>query len=427
MKNKIILNKNEIMDILDCDYSNISNVISDKCGIVNAIMERYELEEYGLKMYQCLSADTRKLFGLSRDVSSGGLGISEEKKDALIGCIAEAIERYCMSYIPKKDLYRNCWKNIEEKHKVNNFYLYSDNQYLEYEKFYNPKKDEIYWVKVKSVTNRNDNDYIYWPASLVYLPYEIEKSVAELTSTGMAAGTTVESSIESGLLELIERDSLMINFKQRLNPPKIDLDTIDNEKIKILINKIKEKYNIVTYKLYSDLKIPTYLSYIWNGEGKKIHYGIGAATNLDSDIAIYKSLKECLFTYFYSKNIMDLRKTDKNKISTLYEHFLYYQGNNFINLLFDSETIEYKREVFTFQEILDDLKKNDINVYYKELTTKDIETTGLHVIRVIAVGLIDLNKTYKYLRLGANRFWDVPKKLGLKYNDDLSTKPHPFP
>lgn len=72
-------------------------------------------------------------------------------------------------------------------------------------------------------------------------------------------------------------------------------------------------------------------------------------------------------------------------------------------------------------------KIDGINIYYKELTTNDVKSTGLHVIRVVAVGLIDLNKTYKYVRLGANRFWNVPKKLGLKCNDNLSTMPHPFP
>ncbi len=353
MKNKVIFKKSDITDILGQEYKNLSEVISDKFGIINAIMERHELDEYGLKMFQCLSADTRKLFNLKRDVSSGGLGISKNKQEALVGCIAEAIERYCMSYIPETELYKDYWEKLDKEHKVGNFYLYSEDQYLEYNNFLNPMKDKIYWTKMYSL---NKNKYIYWPASLVYLPFEIDKPVAELTSTGMAAGSSIQMSIQSGLLELIERDSLMINFKQRLNPPEIDLNTIENEDVKQLINKIKEEYNIKTYKLYTDLKVPTYLSYIWNKEGKEIHYGIGAATNLDSDISIYKSLKECLFTNFYSKNIMDLRKDNVDKINTLYEHFLYYQGSNFNDLLFDSKTIKYTREVFSFDEIVEDLE-----------------------------------------------------------------------
>ena len=48
------------------------------------------------------------------------------------------------------------------------------------------------------------------------------------------------------LLELIERDALMINFMQRLNPPEIDIDTIEGENKK-LIEKIKKEYNIKIY------------------------------------------------------------------------------------------------------------------------------------------------------------------------------------
>lgn len=76
--NKLILNKNEILKVLGQDYANLSDIFSDKFGIINAMLERHELDQYNLYMYQCLSANTVNLFGLSREVSSGGLGVSED-------------------------------------------------------------------------------------------------------------------------------------------------------------------------------------------------------------------------------------------------------------------------------------------------------------------------------------------------------------
>ena len=73
------------------------------------------------------------------------------------------------------------------------------------------------------------------------------------------------------------------------------------------------------------------------------------------------------------------------------------------------------------------MKKNNINVYFKELTTDDIKDTGIKVVKVIAPSLIDLNKSHIYPRLGAKRFFEVPKKLGLEYSDNLTAMPHPFP
>ena len=59
-KNKLILNKKEIISILGKEYEMLTNIFSDKFGIVNAMLERHELDKYGLFMYQCLSAYTTK-------------------------------------------------------------------------------------------------------------------------------------------------------------------------------------------------------------------------------------------------------------------------------------------------------------------------------------------------------------------------------
>ena len=124
---------------------------------------------------------------------------------------------------------------------------------------------------------------------------------------------------------------------------------------------------------------------------------------------------------------MDARQGDPKKIKTLYEHFLYYQGDNFKKLLFNSESINYKKEVISFNNLLNNLKSQNIDVYYKELTTDDIKKTGIKVVKVIAPSLIDLNKSHIYPRLGAERFFLVPEKLNLKFNKELTEMPHPFP
>ena len=422
-KNKLIFNPKEIIKIIGEEYKELSSIFSDKIGIVNVILKRNELEEYGLKMYQCLSADTKVLFNLSRDVSSGGLGISSDEKSAVISCIAEAIERYCMSYVPKTEIKKMKWNEINNEEKITDYQLYTDTQYEQNPQYVNPKKEAIYWTRINSI---EDGKYLYWPSSLIYLPFELSKTVAETSSTGMAAGFSINDCIVSGLLELIERDSLMINFSKRLNPPEIDINTLNIEN-KEFVDKISKNYKIKIYKLYSDIKIPTYLCFIYNGEGKKLHYGIGASTNLDSNKAIDKALKECLFTYYYSLNIMDLRKNNPDEISTLYEHFLYYQGELFEKLLFESEKIKYIREIYTFDDVKKDLKSNGLKIYYKDLTTEDIRFTNLKVVKVIVPGLIDLNKTHKMQRLAAKRFNDVPNKIGINAKDGLSKQPHPFP
>ena len=237
IKNKLILNKKEILKILGNEYKGLTDIFSDKFGIVNAMLERYELNKYNLYMYQCLSANTIDLFNVSREVSSGGLGVNENKKIAMTSCLAEALERYCMSYIPKKEIVKKRKRELTSENTFSIFHIYSDEQYKNLNMFLNPNIDEIEWTKIYSI--HDNKQYKYWPASLIYLPYDLNKPVAETTSTGMAAGFTLDECVQSGLLELIERDALMINFMQRLNPPEIDIETITGINKK-LIKKIKD-------------------------------------------------------------------------------------------------------------------------------------------------------------------------------------------
>lgn len=424
MSDNYLLNHQEIYDILGEKHRNLSLIVSDKFGIVNAILSRKELDKYNLFMYQCLSANIKKLINVDRDISSGGLGVNEDKKSALIGCIAEAIERYCISFYDDDDLLYCRKDDLSANEILIPYNLYSNYQYKQNVNFANPNTDFIHWDKVFSVTS--PSVWKYYPASLIYMPFQSSKIVAETTSTGLAAGFRLEDCILSGLLELIERDAIMINFAQRLNPVEINLDSFKKDNRKFIDN-IKEEYNVKIYKLYSDIDVPIYCSIIWNKWKGKIHYGIGACANLDSDIAVNKSLKESLFTYFYSKNIMDLKTNNLSKIKTLYEHFLYYQGDNFNKLLFDSKIIDYVRNITSYEQLLASLNKNKIQIYYKELTTEDVFDTKLRVVRVVTDQLIDINKNHSLARLGASRFWDVPKKLGLKCDETLSYLPHPFP
>ena len=154
MKNKLILNKEEILNILGEEYSSLTDVFSDKFGIINAMLERHELDRYNLYMYQCLSANTTELFNSSREVSSGGLGVNENKKIAMTSCLAEALERYCISYIPACEIVKKSKKELKQNETFNDFATYSFEQYENFSSFLNPYTDTIEWTKIYSIYDR---------------------------------------------------------------------------------------------------------------------------------------------------------------------------------------------------------------------------------------------------------------------------------
>jgi len=426
-KNKLYLNIENLP--LSADLKNkVKFIFSDKIGIINAILERYEYRKFGLFCFQSLSPQTTVLFDTEREVSSGGLGISTNRQEALMGSIGEAIERYCMSYVSEDKLIYCRYNEIDNKFKPRRLELYTPYQYKKFKLFLsNPYKDKIHWIKIKSIINQGK--LIYWPASLVYLPFNMSKPVAENTSTGLSSHFSIKEAIKRGILEVIERDALMINFYRQLDPPEIDLDSITDSSLKFYIDKIKEKsFNYKLYLLYTDVKIPVCLGYIWKIYKDNLHFGIGACAALSLKEAIIKTIKECLFTYYYSKNLMGLKPKNKFEINALYEHFLFYQDKKFFKLLFKSGKIPYRPWKVSFNYLLKTLKKENLDAFYVDLTTKDVFKTGLRVVRVVIPGMIDINKNYFLVRQAASRFYSVPQKLKLKPRlRKLYNLPHPFP
>jgi ribosomal protein S12 methylthiotransferase accessory factor len=428
MRNNIVSDPSSLPFLSSAEREIVSAVFSEKVGVINAVLKRYELSHYGLYMYQCLSADTREVWGLSKDVSSGGLGLDFDERRAFLACLGEAIERYCMSFPTNKSWLTKEWRKLSRNLKPVKLSLHTPNQYISNGALDDPSKKAVPWVKLKGAFEPKKS--IYWPASLVSLPYNLSwGKVGEATSTGVSAHPDRDMAIQGGLLEIIERDALMINFYQQLCPPQIDLGSlIGSSPDSAFIKKIRKSYHVVIYRLFSDVNIPITLAYIWrNNSSKGVHFGIGAAADLDLDMAINKSLREALFTYFYSWHLMDLKQDDPDLIPSLHQHFLFYQGHRFQMLLKEGGSIGYSPERYDKKHLVDQLEINDLTPYYLDLTTPDIKGSGISVIRTVVPGLIDLNRTHNLLREGAERFWSVPKKLGINTRKGLSSWPHPFP
>ena len=274
MKHNLHINKL----ILKKEDGGIKKLFSPHFGIINGILKRNELDHFNLKMYQSLSSNTSSLFNLKREISSGGLGIDRNDYFALLSCIGESVERYCVSYFNSKTAIFDNYNKLPNKYKIcSNFALYSNKQYSELSNnFINPTNDKIYWSKIKGIFN---NSEVYWPSSLIFLPFEKQLCVAETTSTGLSAHTDKNKAIWSGLFETIERDSLMISVVNKLPVNEIDLSSeIYTNKF---IRKIKKKYNVRIFRLNNDLGLPVFLSLIYNMTKDGVHYGIGASVNFD--------------------------------------------------------------------------------------------------------------------------------------------------
>jgi ribosomal protein S12 methylthiotransferase accessory factor len=426
---EIYLRLDELAKTVKVSLDRYMPIYSHVNGIINATLERTYFQRYGLYLYQCISGKIQELGSFSREPSSGGLGVADNREEALLACFGEAIERYCMSWVDEGKITTAKWCDLPDKYRPSVLKHYTDEQYVDNPEYVDPKCVTLEWVLTKKLAS--NMGAMYWPASLIYIPYERGARIAEVTSTGVASHVNIQQAYQSGVLEIIERDAIILNHVKQLYPPHIELNTISG-KARKLIERLREEYDIRVYELYTDTGVPTYLSYIWQDKDANgdFHFGIGGASGLLSEQAVYKSLLECVFTFRYGYNMMKDRQADKDKICTLYEHFLYYQdrGRFHDELLTARKCIAFTHKELTFDDVMKKIEQIGYSVYAYDLTSPDILPIGIHVVRTIIPGFMDMNAKHSLIRKASDRFNMFSKNTGVTSGvDGYNPEPHPMP
>lgn len=353
------------------------------------------------------------------------------KNKSVISAIGEAIERYCPSFENQNfitDAYVNMKKKYTNILDINSFSQKSiesnSDKYID-----NSKK--INWVEGTDLTN---NKKIYIPESLVYFPYKIKDDlIREESTTGLACGDTLDMAIYNGICECIERDAFSLCWLNKYISPQIDIETIDDIDLNKVIRKIKE-YDLKLYirNITTNLGIPVYCAIIKNNNydnNRPIRY-IATKAGIDFKSTIMSLLGEALGGYIslaalYSNNI-SIPQSPKY-IKTLEDHSLYYGKYELEHIMkiLENDDLKYnfKKElnnkVFNKTEfILNKLKESNIDIYYVDVTTRDIKDLGIYVVRVLSSKLQYLE--HNNLSINKYRFKEDIDLL------DINKEPYPF-
>ena len=179
----------------------------------------------------------------------------------------------------------------------------SDNQIKNNkELFYWDENSKFEWTIARDYLNDKD---ILVPAQVaswgqyaeVKEPYIFNK-----TSNGCGAAYNKEDAFKSAVLELIQRDAFFQYWNNNLSPDIIDDSSITSEKIKHLLNILKEQgFKIYLLNMTKKAKIPTVCAVI----GKvNTGYFVGASTAYTMESALYRAIEESFAAYvWYFENL----------------------------------------------------------------------------------------------------------------------------
>ena len=384
--------------------------------------------------------------------SGGGVSLCNEKSK--IKAFGEFVERTCGVYNEHEHDVRieygsyeymlSLGKNCINLNKLVSYSesLYNDSNF-QYTRYQNNMP--ISWMEGVDVTT---GDSVWLPAQKVFIvpPLMAEEGThCGGISTGLACGSCYAQAARSAILEVIERDSLMITWLFKQPGIAIDVDKIQNNNLQTLYSHVM-KHMTGEDKLYCfDISktrgVYTILTFIRNELPSAYGLIISTASHANPEIALLKSIEELCqahkFAYYnlYASNDRKLQQMEKNEIDDLHKHFFYYSSsrhNRNIDFIFSSGIRENLSNMQNYAKnstkedyayLLELLYQKGNQIFIADVTKAMFRKRGILVLRALVPDYVDLTTNYHH-RHQKNSRLDYFQAL---YKTEFNEEPHPFP
>jgi ribosomal protein S12 methylthiotransferase accessory factor len=298
-------------------------------------------------------------------------------------------------------------------------------------------------------TSLADGSPAFLPAELVFLhpPAARTKPIGYATSSGLACGASFVEAALAALFELVERDAVMVAWSNRLSLPLL---TWDGERE---LEALDRRFFAVTGLRYSVidasvlLGVPVAIGVLHGPPGSRAALAVGAGCSARMPDAWLKALSEAFGVYRW---LGLQRETEpsrplpcKEEVRTFDDHMLFYATHERARLasFLDASPARTRPDEAPpltgstprehLDAVLERLERHGVSAYAVDVTSPDVESLGLRVVRVLAPELCPLDVAHSARFLGPPRLYTAAFEAGLApavlEPADLSDDPHPFP
>ncbi|MDP4103662.1 MAG: TOMM precursor leader peptide-binding protein [Bacillota bacterium] len=393
------------------------------------------------------------LFG----ADEGTAGRTHSYEMSAVTAILEGLERYCgLGPRGKRRVVRDSYQNVN-KNAMNplTIGLHEQNMYKNPHfpfKSFNPK-EPMNWVWGFSLLQ---NRPILVPELLAYYSLGNREGFVYETSNGCALGGSLEEAIFHGILEVVERDSFLLTWYARLQLPRLDLNSANDQELVLMVERLREvaNYDVYFYNSTMEHGIPSVWGIAKNRGTKGLNIICAAGANPDPVNAIKSALFELAgMMYHHDEKFADnrtkyVRMLDHPfEVETMEDHGMLYglpEAEERLNFLLNEPRpirtiadefkprpgyLDLKDEV---NELLERFRGQNLDVIVVDQTTPEIKRNGLSCVKVIIPGMLPMTFGHHLIRVrGLERVLTIPSKLGytkhaLTY-EELNPYPHPFP
>lgn len=374
-------------------------------------------------------------------------------QEALISSFAEALERYSghcwnLSALTNSTFADINGKSIDPRELI----LFHDTQYehLNYMRF--SEQLEMEWVEMTSVSSK---DSYYVPSLAVFMnrsDSSLPGYIAPTTTNGLAAGRSLQESIKTALLEVIERDAFMITWMAQMPCTAYKVSTHPDQRVLSLAKAYADiGVDLELYECPVDHPARVFIAIAW--DRTRSQHTPYVAVGLGADFTAISAARRAVLEAIQVRKVLIHRLRSPRvrarmntivKNPTLVEepedHALFYASGcnteafEFLNKnrIYNDWPYEQSDDIDAkYSNLLSYLEGAGYKVLYRELTPSDISYRyEINVSRVVVPGFQPIHFGYNERRLGGKRLFQLPHTLGFSPRPltpiDINDYPHPF-
>lgn len=426
-------------------------LVDDHVGIVREVKE--VPTDAGSPDFFHFSAQACNTRAFSQQDNFGSTGGASSSRDqAIAKAIGEAVERYCSALYDVESLSLFSSQSAPFPHvPPHEFALYSREQYDQLAFPWVPFNalTPVRWTPAVDLVTKES---VFVPAALVFVPYYFYRGsgdapITQPISTGLACHCSLAEAELAGIYEVIERDAFTIMWQAQLSMPQIRVETLSDANYDLVQRFEKAGHHVTLLNLTLDSGVPTVLSVLTNEMSSAPAFVFAASANLNPEEAVRKSLEELAHTRRYSQQIHSrlprlVVETDHANVTDQISHLNFWCDHanaQLAKFVFASEKrvgfdelVDRSTEVPSrnLEIVVEQVRVIGHKVLVAELTTPDIHSLGLAVVRALIPGFHPLFMGHQIRALGGDRLWSVPQRLGYSGIVEATGDnpvPHPYP
>jgi ribosomal protein S12 methylthiotransferase accessory factor len=421
--------------------------VSPLVGIVtHTLSTTSTTDETSLPNCACELASGRRTLGVATVDYGSGANVSFARARA--AAIGEAVERYSGMFVPHHDLVVTTARRLgPAAPSPERFALFHEHQHRQPRFPFTPFTLDTTTEFVEGFS-LEDGATAYLPAQLVYLRQPgLCRPIAYSTSSGLACAPTLAEAVLAALLEVVERDAVMLAWKCRLSLPLLDwsLDETLERLDRRFFRPTGLRFEVVDGSCFLDA--PVAIAVVHGPPGSRAALAVGAGAGASVTDAWLKALSEGFGVHRWlgreAASAPDAAPPAPDSIETFDEHMLFYSRHEQAALaafLTDAELrtptsavpgLAGSSPADQIAEVVARLGERGLGAYAVDVTSPDVRDLGLSVVRVVAPELCALDVSQRAQFLGGRRLYTAAHEAGLVAAplrpEDLNPLPHPFP